>query len=62
MPSLLIIFIYSGLLVYWVARTVLLFHSSDEVIEETLECDLWWGRAVLLFVRSGVEPSQQLIG
>ena len=59
--SLMTIFICSGLLVYWVARTVLLLHGTDEVIDKTLECDLWWGRTVLLFVRSGVSPSQQFI-
>jgi hypothetical protein len=52
--SAIIIFVCSGLLVYWVARTVLLLHGTNEAIEETLECDLWWGRRLLLGLRSAV--------
>jgi hypothetical protein len=62
LPSLVIIFVCSGLLVYWVARTVLLLHGSDEAIDEMLECDLWWGRRLLLGLRSIVEPPQQFVG
>jgi hypothetical protein len=50
----LIIFVCSGLFVYWVSRTVLLLRGSGEAIDETLECDLWWGRRLLLGRRSAV--------
>ena len=60
--AVLIIFVCLGLLVYWVARTVLLLHGSDEAIDETLECDLWWGRRVLLGLRTMFVPPHQFVG
>jgi hypothetical protein len=60
--SALIIFICSGLLVYWVARTVLLLFGHHEAIEETLECDVWWSRRLLLGLRSAFLPLQQFVG
>ena len=60
--SALTIFVCSGLLVYWVARTFLLLHAPEEVIAETLECDLWRGRRFLLGLRSAFEPPQQFVG
>ncbi len=48
MTSLLIIFICSGLLVYWMARVFLLLRASNEVINVTLECDVWRWRKLLL--------------
>jgi hypothetical protein len=59
---LLILFVSTGLLVYWVARTVLLFHGSDEAIDETLACDLWWGRRFMLGLRTMFVPPQQFVG
>jgi len=47
MLSLLIIFVCSGLLVYWMARVYLLVHGSDAAIEATLESDWWWYRKLL---------------
>jgi hypothetical protein len=60
--SALTIFFCTGLLVYWVARTLLLLHGSDEAIDETLECDLWWGRRVLLGLRTMFVPPHQFVG
>ena len=60
--SVLIVFLCSGLLVYWFARTLLLLYGSDEAVDEALECDLWWGRRLLLGLRAAVEPPQQWIG
>lgn len=59
---LLIIFVSTGLLVYWVGRTVLLFHGPDEAIDETLACDLLWGRKVLSGLRTMFVPPQQFVG
>jgi len=59
---LLIIFVSPGLLLYWVARTVLLFHGTDEAIDEALACDLWWGRRVLSGLRTMLVPPQQFVG
>jgi hypothetical protein len=56
-----IIFGASGLLVYWFARALLLLQGGHEAIEETLDCDAWWGRRLLLLLRSTIEPPQ-LIG
>jgi hypothetical protein len=60
--QLLVIFVCSGLLVYWIARMFLMIRCSQEEIEETLACDLWWGRRLLLCLRSGFEPPHQFIG
>ena len=50
MPAL-IIFVCSGLLVYWFSRMLLLLNGSKEEIDETLESDLWWGRRVVIGFR-----------
>jgi hypothetical protein len=51
MAACFIIFVCSGLLVYWFARTVLLLKGSPEKIDEVLESDLWWGRRCVLALR-----------
>jgi hypothetical protein len=51
MAAYLIIFVCTGLLVYWFARTVLLLRKPPEEIDEVLESDLWWGRRCLLALR-----------
>jgi hypothetical protein len=58
----LIIFVCSGLLVYWVARTFLLLYGSEESVADTLECDLWWGRRLLLGLRTMLVPPTQMAG
>jgi len=60
--SAFIIFVCSGLLVYWIARTFLLLNGSEEAIAETLESDLWWGRRLLLGLRTMFVPPTQLAG
>jgi hypothetical protein len=58
-----IIFVCSGLLVYWVSRTMLLLHGSDEAIDDTLEeCDLWKGRRLMLGLQTMFVPPQQFVG
>jgi hypothetical protein len=57
-----IIFLSSGLFVYWVTRTMQLLADSDEAIDEALEYDLWRGRRFLMSLRALVVPPQQLIG
>jgi hypothetical protein len=42
-----IIFLSSGLFVYWVTRTMQLLADSDEAIDEALEYDLWRARDLL---------------
>ena len=60
--SSFIIFVCTGLLVYWVTRTALLLRGSEEEINGTLESDLWWGRRVLLGLRSLFVPPTQFAG
>jgi hypothetical protein len=57
-----VIFISTGLLVYWFSRTLLLLKGSPEQLDETLECDLWWGRRLLLGLRTTFEGPTQLAG
>lgn len=58
MPGV-VIFVSTGLLVYWFSRTLLLLKGSQQEIDETLECDLWWGRRFLLGLRTMFgEPTQ----
>jgi hypothetical protein len=61
--SSLIIFVSSGLFVYWCSRTFTLLHDSDTEIDDTLAHDLWLCRKVLLLVRSAFfPPPTQFIG
>lgn len=60
--SYLIIFVCTGLWVYWLTRTFLLLKGSEEEIAQTLECDVWWGRRILLGLRAMFVPPQQLVG
>jgi len=57
-----IIFVCSGLLVYWFSRTLLLLRRSEAETDEILESDLWWGRRLLLGIRTMFESSTQLAG
>ena len=57
----IIIFVCTGLLVYWSTRTVLFLHGPDEAVDETLAYDLWWGRKVLLGLRMIFVPPQQFV-
>jgi hypothetical protein len=52
MPAAFIVFISTGLLVYWFERTMLLLNGSNEEIDQTLKTDLWWGRKLLLQLRT----------
>jgi hypothetical protein len=58
----IIIFVSSGLFVYWVTRTMQLLQDTDEAIDETLECDHWRGRRFLMSLRAMFVPPQQFIG
>ena len=51
MPDLTISFVCLGLFVYWGARTILLLHATEEVIDATLRYDLSMGRKLLLALR-----------
>jgi hypothetical protein len=62
MAGYFIIFVCSGLLVYWFARTLLLLKESPEEIDEVLESDLWWGRRCLLALRMSFGPPTHLAG
>ena len=62
MYEALILFSCSGLLVYWINRTGMLLHGSVEEIEEILEADLWWGRQLLLALRTMFFPSMRMMG
>jgi hypothetical protein len=58
----IVIFISTGLLVYWVARMGILWHGSEVEIQQTLETDLLWFRTFLLRLRSVFMPTIQLAG
>jgi hypothetical protein len=51
-----VIVVYTGLLVYWFSRTLLLLKGSQEEIDETLACEVWWGLVVLRTIFG--EPTQ----
>jgi hypothetical protein len=53
-------FVSTGMLVYWVRRTQMLLHGSEDEITETLENDLWWTRRLLLGLRAMFFPSMDL--
>ena len=53
-------FICTGLLVYWISRTLLLLKGCEEEIDDTLESDLWRGRRLLLWLRTMFVPPTQL--
>ncbi len=57
-----IIFVCSGLFVYWFSRTLLLLKRSKAETDEILESDLWWCRILLLGIRTMFESSTQLAG
>jgi hypothetical protein len=56
------IFVCSGFLVYWLARMFLVLCGSEEAIAETLDWDLWWGRRLLLGLRTMFLPPTHLAG
>ena len=58
MPAYLIVFVCSGLLVYWAARTLLLLQGSSEAIDEALAYDQWWGRKLLPGLSTAFGPPQ----
>lgn len=47
MPAI-IIFISTGLLVYWISRMRILWHGSEVEIHQTLGTDLLWFRTFML--------------
>jgi hypothetical protein len=57
-----IIFVFSGLFVYWLSRTITLLHGSETEIDEMLAHDLWLCRKILLLVRSAFPPPTQFVG
>jgi len=56
-----IIFVSSGLFVYWLFRTFTLLYGSDAEIDEMVAHDLWLCRKILLLVRSAFPPPTQFI-
>jgi len=51
-----IIFLSSGLFVYWLSRTFTLLYGSDTEIDEMLAHDLWLCHKIVLLVRSAFPP------
>jgi hypothetical protein len=58
--SAVVIFVSSGLLIYWFSRTLLLLKGSEEEIHQVLEADVWWGRTLLIGLRTMFRPPTQL--
>ena len=52
MSSALIIVFCTGQLIYWISRTKLLLHGSEDQIWRTLESDLARGRRLLMGLKS----------
>ena len=50
--SSIVIFVSTGLLIYWVTRTLLLLNAPEDQIAEVLDGDLWWGRRLLMALRA----------
>ena len=55
-----IIFVASGLLVYWAFRVRTILHGDSDAIEETLDLNVWRGRRLLLAIRSMFDTPTQL--
>ncbi len=49
--SIIIIFFCTGLMIYWISRTKVLFHDSEDEIWQTLDSDMAKGRRFLLGLR-----------
>jgi hypothetical protein len=56
-----ITFFSMGLFVYWGARALLFLRGSEEAVNFVLDCDLWWGRKILLALRVLFTPSSQFL-
>jgi hypothetical protein len=56
MDSTLVIFVCSGLFVYWMARVWLLLKGSADQIDKALELDLWWLRRIVAALREIIQP------
>ncbi len=52
----LILFVCTGLLVYWAARTAQLLYGPPDQTERTLESDLWSCRRILVGLRTLLLP------
>jgi hypothetical protein len=59
--SVLVIFVCGFLLWYWLKRTILLLHGSEELVDEVLQSDLWSGRRVLAELRAMFTPDRTLV-
>lgn len=58
--SAVIIFLSSGLLVYWLMRSWLLAVGPEEAVVVVLEADYWWGRRVWIAVRTMMWPIAEM--
>ena len=58
----IVMFVCSGLLVYWISRTRLLLNGSKPEINEALNHDFWRGRRFLIALRGMLGASTQLAG
>jgi len=52
----------SGASGFWLTGPFLALYGSEESVAATLECDLWWGRRLLLGLRTMFVPPPQLAG
>jgi hypothetical protein len=60
--DILVIFVCSGLLVYWMTRVFLLLRASDQTIDRTLEDDSWRWRRIMAELRTLFLPPQNFVG
>ena len=54
--SLAVLFACTGLLVYWLARCLLLCFADGDEVDRVLDADIRLGRAVLALIRSALCP------
>jgi hypothetical protein len=58
----LVVFISTGLLIYWLSRSMLMLQATEDQVEEVLERDFWWGYRLWLALRSMFSIPNQFAG
>ena len=58
--SMCVIFVCSGLLIYWMFRVRMLLRGSQDEIETILTNDLWTARRLILSLRALFQEPMQM--
>jgi len=54
--SAFILFVSTGLFVYWFTRMLMLLRGPQEEFDDAVATDLWWARRLLVYLRSILGP------